>query len=329
MAHRPHRGALATTAPLRTFGILGSVLTGVLLSGCSTGLQETSLLAGLTPVKSADAAEASGSAKGDLEKATAYWAKEFANNPRNIDAGVNYAKNLKALGEKDRALAVLQQASMYNSDHKGLASEYGRLALENDQAQLAEKLLMRAEDPLKPDWKVISAQGAAIAKQGRHRDAIPLFERAIALSPDNPSILNNLGMAQAMNGDAPKAEATLRKASELPGAAPRVRQNLALVLGLQGKFDEAKQMAGTDLSPEKVAASIAYLRNMVDEPAASGGQQVGSAPPVASPAPVKVAAASKKAPAKLKGAQGATGNGDVAAAGWSTEVASTAPEPRR
>ena len=63
---------------------------------------------------------------------------------------------------QDRALAVLQQASIYNSDHKGLASEYGRLALENDQAQLAEKLLSRADDPLKPDWKVISAQGLSL-----------------------------------------------------------------------------------------------------------------------------------------------------------------------
>lgn len=327
MAHRPHLGALAVAARTRTLCVLGTLMTGLLLSGCSAGLGENSLLSSMSSAKPSEAVDPATSAKNDLEKATAFWAKEFGNNPRNIDAGVNYAKNLKAMGEKDRALAVLQQASMYNSDHKGLASEYGRLALENDQASLAEKLLARAEDPLKPDWKIVSAQGAAIAKQGRHRDAIPLFERALALSPDNPSILNNLGMAQAMNGDAVKAEVTLRKASELPGASPRVRQNLALVLGLQAKFDEAKQIAGADLSPEKVAASIAYLRNMVDEPAA-GGQQVGSVPAPAPMAP-KVAAASKKASPKLKGTQGATGSGDVGSAGWSTEVASTTPAQRK
>ncbi len=323
MAHRPHLGALVVAARTRTLCILGTVMTGLLLSGCSGGLQETSLLSGIGSTGPAETAEPVATSKGDLEKATAYWAKEFGTNPRNIDAGVNYAKNLKAMGEKDRAIAVLQQASMYNSDHKGLASEYGRLALENDQAQLAEKLLARAEDPLKPDWKIISAQGAAIAKQGRHRDAIPLFERALAFSPDNPSILNNLGMAQAMNGDAAKAEVTIRRAAEQPGASPRVRQNLALVLGLQGKFDEAKQIAGADLPPEKAAASVAYLRSMVDDQA-SGGQHSGGVP-APMPASQKVAAASKKASPKLKGTQGATPSADVAASGWSTDVASTAP----
>jgi Flp pilus assembly protein TadD len=328
MAHRPHLGALVVAARTRTLCVLGTVITGVLLSGCSAGLQENALLSSMSASKPSETAEPAATPKGDLEKATAYWAKEFGSNPRNIDAGVNYAKNLKAMGEKDRAIAVLQQASMYNSDHKGLASEYGRLALESDQAQLAEKLLARAEDPLKPDWKIISAQGAAIAKQGRHRDAIPLFERALSLSADNPSILNNLGMAQAMNGDAAKAEVTLRKASEQPGASPRVRQNLALVLGLQGKFDEAKQIAGADLSPEKAAASVAYLRNMVDDQGAASGQQ-GGAVPASLPPSRKVATVSKKAAPQLKGTQGATGSGDVASAGWSTDVASTAPVSRK
>lgn len=322
MAQRPFLGAFALPFRPRALGALSAVYASLLLAGCSTGLQEGGLSSMLSPAKPVETAEAAATPQSELDKATKYWAKEFATNPRNIDAAVNYAKNLKAMGEKDRAMSVLQQASIYNSDHKGLASEYGRLALESDQAQLAEKLLARAEDPLKPDWKVISAQGAALAKQNRHRESIPLFERALTLSPDNPSILNNLGMAQAMNGEAAKAEVSLRKASELPGAAPRVRQNLALVLGLQGKFDEAKQIAGADLSPEKTAASIAYLRSMVDDPGAASRQQVGSAPPLPGPKS-KVASVAKKSPApKLKGSQGGAAASDVASTGWNTEVAS-------
>ena len=191
---------------------------------------------------------------------------------------------------------------------------------------------------MKPDWKVISARGAAIAKQGRHRDAIPLFERALALSPDNPAIMNNLGMAQAMNGDAVKAETTLRRAVDLPGAAPRVRQNLALVLGLQGKFTEAKEVAGADMPPEKVAASIAYLRRMIDERPQAAGAVAQAAPPLPAPAAApakvtstKVASVKKAAPA-LKGSEApASATNDVASAGWITEVASNnagVPAPR-
>ena len=349
MAHRPHVFVTSSVGRTRVATILGAVTAVLFLSGCSTGLQDgglATMLGGSKSAETADAAkieaDAHANGRGDLEKATAYWQKEFAGNPRNIDAAVNYAKNLKAMGEKDRAIAVLQQASMYNSDHKGLASEYGRLALENDQAALAEKLLARAEDPLKPDWKVISAQGAAIAKQGRHREAIPKFERALALSPDNPAVLNNLGMAQAMNGDAVKAEATLRKAADLPGAAPRVRQNLALVVGLQGKFDEARQISGADLPPEKTAENIAYLRRMIDH---NGGSQAATTlpplPPATGPASPKLATAKlastgqarpkpvtaqvNAGSAGLKGTQGAIIAGsDQAASGWSTEVANAA-----
>ena len=47
-------------------------------------------------------------------------------------------------------------------------------------------------------------------------------------------------------------EDALRRANSYNNREPRVRQNLALVVGLQGRFDEAQQIAQADL-----AASIA------------------------------------------------------------------------
>jgi Flp pilus assembly protein TadD len=50
-----------------------------------------------------------------------------------------------------------------------------------------------------------------------------------------------------------------------PAAAsnPRIRQNLALVVGLQGRFDEAKKIASEDLPPDQVEANMAYLQQML------------------------------------------------------------------
>ncbi|MFC6490726.1 pilus assembly protein TadD, partial [Nitratireductor sp. GCM10026969] len=45
-----------------------------------------------------------------------------------------------------------------------------------------------------------------------------------------------------------------------PGADSRVRQNLALAVGLQGRFAEAEQIAAQELPPEQARANIAYLR---------------------------------------------------------------------
>ena len=58
--------------------------------------------------------------------------------------------------------------------------------------------------------------------------------------PDEPSILSNLGLSYALSNDLPNADAGA--ARPMPArAAERVRQNLALVLALEGKFDEAQQ----------------------------------------------------------------------------------------
>ena len=42
-----------------------------------------------------------------------------------------------------------------------------------------------------------------------------------------------------------------------------MRQNLALVVGLQGRFAEAESIAKADLPPDEAAANVAYLREML------------------------------------------------------------------
>ncbi len=176
----------------------------------------------------------------ELEKATQYWGKELSKNPHDDKAALAYARNLKALGRKQDALGVLQASYLHNSDNRELLSEYGRLALEMGQVGTADKLLERADDPAKPDWRILSARGTVQAKQGQYKEAINYFERARAMAPGQSSIVSNLAMAYTMDGHAAKGESLLRQAAEDPAADPRIKQNLALVIGLQGKSTEAQ-----------------------------------------------------------------------------------------
>ncbi len=204
-----------------------------------------------------------GEQKNELAKATAYWGKKFAKNPTKLEPALAYAKNLKALGHKRQALAVLQQSAVYHGDKKELAGEYGRLALSLGHVKIAEKVLAQADSASDPDWRVISARGTALAKQGRYRDSIPFFERALTFAPNHPSVLNNLAMAQAMAGDAGRAEELLRQAVAQGGDTKRVRQNLALVLGLQGQYEESAMVGSQDQPPKVAAADTAALRKLV------------------------------------------------------------------
>jgi len=44
-----------------------------------------------------------------------------------------------------------------------------------------------------------------------------------------------------------------------------VRQNLALVIGLQGRYPEAERIARADLSEEEAVANVSYLRQMISQ----------------------------------------------------------------
>ena len=47
--------------------------------------------------------------------------------------------------------------------------------------------------------------------------------------------------------------------------ATGIRQNLALVLGLEGKFQEADAVARQELDPDQANANVAYLRSMLTQ----------------------------------------------------------------
>jgi Flp pilus assembly protein TadD len=251
--------------------VLAAVVAALLTGACSSSglgdLDVTSALGAKTE-EAAPVATAEGS-KSDLEKAIEYWGKQYEKNPKDAKNALAYAKNLKAANRKNEALAVLQQASFYHSDNREVASEYGRLALEAGQVSLAQKLLAFADDPGKPDWRVISARGTALAKQGSYAEAVPFFERAAALAPSQASVQNNLAMAYAANGEPAKAEEILRRVVDRPTPSENdsvVRQNLALVVGLQGKYTEARTIAASTLPAEAAAANVEYVRNMVRIP---------------------------------------------------------------
>jgi Flp pilus assembly protein TadD len=218
----------------------------------------------------------------ELQKATTYWGKEYAKRTSDLKPALNYARNLKALGEKNKALAVLQQASSLHDGDPELAGEYGRLALEMDQVNVAARMLQVADDPAKPDWRVISARGTVFAKQGQYKEAIPFYERALTLAQDQPSLLNNLAMAYAMSGDAKKAETLLRQASAGNAGLNngKVKQNLALVLGLEGRYDEAKSVtAGTEVAATS-SENVDMLRSIVKvQPGAAPTALAGGAVP--------------------------------------------------
>ena len=194
------------------------------------------------------------------------WGRRFEANPGDATAALRYAAALRALDQHAQAVAVLQQAAIRNPKHPQVLGAYGKALADVGRYAEAADVLSRAHTPERPDWRILSAQGAVADQMGDHARAQQYYETALRILPNDPSVLSNLGLSYALAKRLSDAERTLNQAAGLPGADARVRQNLALVLGLQGKFAEAEAVLRRDFPPNEVAANMAALRGMVSQP---------------------------------------------------------------
>ena len=158
---------------------------------------------------------------------------------------------------------MLETATLHNPNNKPLLGAYGRALADSGSFKQALDVLERAHSPDQPDWRVLSVQGAVLDQMGRHEEAQRYYASALKIVPDEPSVMSNLGLSYALSKDLRRAEETLRSASAKGSTDKRVRQNLALVVGLQGRFQDAETIARADLPQDEAAANVATLRRML------------------------------------------------------------------
>lgn len=199
-----------------------------------------------------------------LARAT-FWSNEVSLDPRDVEASVRLAASLRMLGQTAQAVQAAQQALILDPDNREALMEVARAFVAQGQGFYAIDPLTRLKAKDARDWKTWSLLGVAYAQVSRDADAAEAWRQALAISPNNPGVLSNQAMQAAAKGDLPGAEGLLRQAAADPRATAQERQNLALVLGLQGKFAEAEQLVRRDLPPELAENNIAYWK------AAAGG----------------------------------------------------------
>lgn len=236
------------------------------LGGCQTMSDITGSLTSGTSAKAQAVPD-------DPRHAVEVYGERYRANPKDADAALAYGQALRATGQRAQATAVLEQATIAHPGNKALLAGYGRALADNGNSQAAFDVLSRAHSPDNPDWRILSVQGTTLDKLGKHEEARRYYATALKIVPEEPSVLSNLGLSYMLTRELPNAEQTLRRAYSNPRADARVRQNLALVIGLQGRFAEAETIAKGDLPADEATANVTYLREMLsrkDNPRGGG-----------------------------------------------------------
>ena len=252
-----------------------ALILSVLMTGCATTgtngpkAQPEAQKKSVTEQAKASGAEVQSLIKDDPIAAAAYWGALYDNNQKDATAAANYGDALRQIGSGEKAASVLRPAiDLYPQDPRLLAA-YGKAVAANGQPQDALPYLNKAVALDPKNVQTLSAAGVVQDQLGHPEEARRQYEAALKLQPDNTVLLNNYGLSRAFAGDLPKAEELLRRATTSPGATAQMRQNLALVLGLAGKFEEAEVLSRADLPVQDTEKNMSYIRALRGEPMAA------------------------------------------------------------
>ncbi len=250
---------IVRVASSRRVRLLGMVALTALMAGALGGCKTT----GSSDTTGSIASPAAPRSDAEWRRDSDALGERFRANPRDANNAIRYAQALRATDQRAQAAAVLETAALHNPENRALLGAFGRALADAGNFKQALEVLERAHSPDQPDWRVLSVQGAVLDQMGRHEEAQRYYASALKMVPDEPSVLSNLWLSYALSKDLKRAEVTLRRAAATATSDKRVRQNLALVVGLQGRFPEAEGIARADLPPDEAAANVAYLRQMM------------------------------------------------------------------
>jgi Flp pilus assembly protein TadD len=188
-------------------------------------------------------------------------------DPSDPAKAIAYANALGGIGQTEKQLQILKQVYLNNPTDAKIAAIYGKKLVGAGQGNAAIPVLDPVAASPAADWRIHSALASAYDQAGQFQDAKSQYEKALAKKPGETSVLNNMGMSYILQGDPKSAETILRQAAQSPQSKnePRIRQNLALAVGLQGRFDEAREIASKDLPADQVEANMEYLRKMMSK----------------------------------------------------------------
>lgn len=196
----------------------------------------------------------------------AFWSREYQLNPADLEAAIKLSAAVRKMGNPGKAVEIAQTSrAMYPRDPY-LTAEYAAALIASERGAEAMEALDQGLRVAPGYARLWSLKGAALDQQENYDLARKHYGRALQITPRDPNVMSNLGLNYALSGDAATAETWMRRAASQPGAGENIRQNLDLIMQLQGK--EASAPSYTQ--PQSTA------QNLRATPPAAAPQAYGS-----------------------------------------------------
>ena len=182
---------------------------------------------------------------GDNARAMSLYQQLFDKNSQEDRYILGLAESTRRVGDNENAVTYYDLIIDKHPGHLDAIEGKALAKLSAGQLDEATRLfgLLMTRDAKR--WRTLNALGVMFAMKNLPNDALVYFQEADKYSPGNPSVLNNMGLSQAIARDYKGAVRTLRMASTKSEGQQRkhVEMNLALVYGIAGNMQLARKVA--------------------------------------------------------------------------------------
>ncbi|WP_029087349.1 tetratricopeptide repeat protein [Brevundimonas aveniformis] len=184
------------------------------------------------------------------------WAQTPVGAPEYVEAQIRIASSLDEDGFGDEAVRIARTMA---DGRPGVASAYVLAALlsSNGHYDAAIEVLNGPALADLQDWVVLFQRGAALERRGDYAAAESAFQQALALSPDQPEILNHLGyMWVDQNMRVEEGLALIERAVAAEPDNGNYQDSLGWARYRHGQFDEAVVILERAVGMEPGSATI-------------------------------------------------------------------------
>lgn len=201
--------------------------------------------------------------------------------PTTLDGQIQRARTLRQQGNLKDASDALRQMMLVAGSDARVVSEYGKVLAQQGYAKDAVTQLQHAVQLTGADWSVYSALGVAYDQLDDRENARKAYDRALAMKPGEPSVLNNYAVSRMLAGDYDGAIQTLTQLKSI-STDPKIIANLEKAEELKAAHPQGKASVTAASAPAKPSATVAVASSPT--PAAANAATVAPKPPAATPA---------------------------------------------
>ena len=206
---------------------------------------------------------------GEFRKAAGFYEMLLGREEGNRDYLLAHAEMLRRAGDAEAALEQYEVLLKHHPVSAEALEGKGLALMAKAEFREAAQLFSKVMGMDAARWRTANALGIIYSMDRKTKEAIEYYKAALKLNPDHPSILNNLGLSLAIQGQYDKAVKALKLASGhlKPGDVnqKRVDLNLALVYGISGQMEEAAAVAKQHLTEAALYNNLGFYAHLAED----------------------------------------------------------------